>query len=99
VKREINKISKTNSDSEKFKVPGRDLKEAKNDMNNYDYNFNARNVKKVKRNVISDNIDSMSDSLNFLNEIPQEHLNTIAVAGIGLEMVKTRNLLSNDHEN
>ena len=99
VKREINKTSKTNSDSEKFKVPGRDLKEAKNDMNNYDYNFNARNVKKVKRNVISDNIDSMSDSLNFLNEIPQEHLNTIAVAGIGLEMVKTRNLLSDDHEN
>ena len=99
VKREINKTSKTNSDSEKFKVPGRDLKEAKNDINNYDYNFNARNVKKVKRNVISDNIDSMSDSLNFLNEIPQEHLNTIAVAGIGLEMVKTRNLLSDDHEN
>ena len=99
VKREIKKTSKSNSDSEKFKVPGRDLKEAKNDMNNYDYNFNARNGKKVKRNAISDNIGSMSDSLNSFNEIPQEHLNTIAVAGIGLEMVKTRNLLSNDNEN
>ena len=95
-KRETVINAKTNYNSENIKVPGRDLKEAKIDMNS-NYEFKNINSRKVKRDADKDNYQYyISDSLNGMKKLPQDQLNTFSVVGVGLGMMKTRNLLSED---
>lgn len=95
-KRETVINGKTNHNSENIKVPGRDLKEAKIDMNS-NYEFKNINSRKVKRDADKDNYQYyISDSLNGMKKLPQDQLNTFSVVGVGLGMMKTRNLLSED---
>jgi len=95
-KRETVINAKTNHNSENIKVPGRDLKEAKIDMNS-NYEFKNINSRKVKRDTDKDNYQYyISDSLSGMKKLPQDQLNTFSAVGVGLGMIKTRNLLSED---
>ena len=95
-KRETVINSEPNHNSEKIKVPGRDLKEANIDMNS-NYEFKNINSRKVKRDTDKYNYQYyISDSLSGMKQLPQDQLNTFSAVGVGLGMIKTRNLLSED---
>ena len=95
-KRETVINSEPNHNSETIKVPGRDLKEAKIDMNS-NYEFKNINSRKVKRDTDKYNYQNyISDSLSGMKQLPQDQLNTFSAVGVGLGMIKTRNLLSED---